>query len=395
MSLLRVENLTKVFGPRPRRGLALFDQGLSRDQIRKKTGLTLGIADVSFEVQKGEIMVIMGLSGSGKSTLVRCINRLIEPTRGRITIDGEDVVAMNRDELLNLRRHRVSMVFQGFALFPHRTVVDNASYGLEVMGVARKKRRDKAYETLELVGLKGWEEHRPVELSGGMQQRVGLARALAVDPEIILMDEALSALDPLIRKDMQNELIDLQRKVAATIIFITHDLDEAINLGDHIVLMKDGLVVQKGTAEQILTNPASRYVERFVEDVDMSTVMTAESVMRKARDVAHDQDGPQTVLRKMRDAGLSEMFVVDSHNVLKGMVRAERVAERARQSGGDGAWFDAQIKTAAPDTTLQDLLPMMTDNRDPIAIIDDKRRLRGVVVIGALLSGLVEGAATS
>lgn len=392
MAILQAEHITKIFGPDPRRALSQVREGATREQIQKKFGLTIGVADVSFEVEKGEILVIMGLSGSGKSTLVRCINRLITPTDGKLYIDGEDVTSMDSRELRDLRRRKLGMVFQRFALFPHRSVVANAEYGLEVMGVSRSKRRDKAMEALELVGLKGWEERSPDELSGGMQQRVGLARALAVDPEIILMDEALSALDPLIRKDMQNELIALQRKLHKTILFITHDLDEAINLGDRIVLMKDGRVVQTGTAEEILTNPASRYVERFVEDVDFSKVLTAESVMKPVHNVVHEGDGPRVALRKMRDSGVSSLFVVNSDGALKGLARAERMSELIdEEDSARRRDYVEQARSVTVDTPLQEVIPMMAERRDVVAVVDDRQRLRGVMVVGALLAGLAEG----
>ncbi len=398
MPILRIEHLSKVFGSHPRRALELIKQRKSREDIREATGQVVGVGDVSFDVERGEILVVMGLSGSGKSTLVRCINRLISPTAGKVWIDDDEVVSMNRRQLLELRRHKVGMVFQNFGLMPHRTVAENAEYGLEVMGESAERRRAEAVKALELVGLKGWESEYPTQLSGGMQQRVGLARALAVDPEIILMDEALSALDPLIRKDMQNELIDLQRKLHKTIVFITHDLDEAITMGDRIVLMKDGYIVQQGTAEEILTNPASRYVERFVEEVDVSRVLTAEAVMKKPQTVAYPSDGPRTVLHKMKDAGLSMMYVVDAHNHLKGLVRAEKAAELAREEGDKPA--DAEMRkrlweqverTVSVDAPLSDIMPMMTVTRDPVAVVDEEDHLKGVVVIGALLAGITEG----
>lgn len=386
---VKVERLSKIFGSNPDRAVDMANEGKSREEIRKATGQTIGIADVTFEVKRGEILVVMGLSGSGKSTLVRCINRLIEPTSGKVYVDGEDVTTMSDKELLYLRRHKIGMVFQNFALFPHRTVLQNAEYGLEVMEKPVKEREDKAMAALKLVGLEGWEHQYPQQLSGGMQQRVGLARALAVDPEIILMDEALSALDPLIRKDMQNELIDLQRSLEKTIIFISHDLDEAINLGDRIILMKDGRVVQEGTAEEILTNPATEYVARFTEDVDKSKVVSARSVMKRIHDVAHSNDGPRTVLRKMREAGMSTIFVVDAHGKLEGMVRAERASELAKsQPGNREGLVDTDVRSVHLDTAIQEILPLMADSRDPVAVVDDNNRLQGVVVIGALLAGL-------
>jgi glycine betaine/proline transport system ATP-binding protein len=334
----------------------------------------------------------MGLSGSGKSTLVRCINRLIEPTSGSILIDDEDVTKMNHKQLLELRRHKLGMVFQNFALFPHRTVLENAEYGLEVMGVDQAERAKKAHDALELVGLKGWEHQIPGELSGGMQQRVGLARALAVDPEIILMDEALSALDPLIRKDMQGELIDLQRKLDKTIIFITHDLDEALNMGDRIVLMKDGLIVQTGTAEDILTNPASRYVERFVEDVEKYKVMSADSIMKKVGEVAYPNDGPRTVMHKIKNSGHSNIFAVDAHGVLQGVIRVQKLDQAIKEGKKNcKELIEPNVPKTDENTPLTDILPMMTESQEPIAVINKENKLKGVIVIGSLLAGLSEG----
>lgn len=395
MPILRAEHIYKIFGPHPQEALQMAQQGKTRQEIQDQTGHTLGVADVSFEVEQGEIVVVMGLSGSGKSTLVRCLNRLMEPTAGRVFIEDDEVTQMGRRELLHLRRHKAGMVFQQFALFPHRTVVDNVAYGLEITGEMNKKqRREKAMKAIELVGLKGWADQLPSSLSGGMQQRVGLARALAADPKIILMDEALSALDPLIRKDMQNELIELQRNLNTTIVFITHDLDEAIHLGDRIVLMKDGWVVQQGTAEEILTNPANRYVERFVEDVDMTEIMSAQTVMRKVRQVAFPSDGPRTVLTKMREAGLSNMFVVDTNWKLKGIANAEHVAKLTQQPEHErkgAAWYSSEPKRISPETPLSSIVPMMAESHEPVAVVDEKDRLKGVIVLGALLGGLAEG----
>ncbi|MGP3999938.1 quaternary amine ABC transporter ATP-binding protein [Streptomyces sp. 8N706] len=275
-----VRNLWKVFGPKADRIPGSADGGLSAEELRQKTGCTAAVRDVSFDVQKGEVFVVMGLSGSGKSTLVRCLTRLIEPTSGELAIDGEDVLAMDRSRLRELRRHRASMVFQHFGLLPHRSVLDNVAYGLEIQGVGKAARRAKAAEIVEKVGLAGFEGRRPSQLSGGQQQRVGLARALAVDPEVLLFDEPFSALDPLIRRDMQEEVIRLHREEGRTMIFITHDLSEALRLGDRIALMRDGRIVQLGTPEEIVVSPADDYVRDFVRDVPREQVVTARSAMR-------------------------------------------------------------------------------------------------------------------
>ena len=396
MPIIKVENLTKVFGEHPRQALDLVRQKKTRKEIVETTGQTVGVAEASFEVREGEILVIMGLSGSGKSTLVRLVNRLIEPTAGKVWIEGEEVTGMTTDELLKLRRHKIGMVFQRFALYPHRTVAENAEYGLEIQGVAPAKRRERAMEILEMVGLKGWEHQLPAQLSGGMQQRVGLARAITTDPDIILMDEALSALDPLIRKDMQNEIIDLQRKLNKTVLFITHDLDEAINMGDRIILMKDGWIVQEGTAEEILTNPANRYVERFVEDVDMAKVVTAGGIMKKIHTVVHPADGPHVILRKLGDAGTSTLFAVDSHGKLTGFVRANKVREAVEAGTKENKGLIEPVqKVVSTETALTEIVPMMAENFDPVAVVDDENVLKGVIVMGTLMSGLAEGSETN
>lgn len=307
MGKIKVKNLTKIFGRNEKQGIKLLQEGFTKDEILKKTGMTVGVNQSSFHVEAGEVFVIMGLSGSGKSTLIRLINRLIEPSYGNIFIDGIDLSEMDKEELRETRRSKLSMVFQNFALFPHRTILENAGYGLEVQGMEKAKKDKIAFESLKLVGLDGYEDQYPNQLSGGMQQRVGLARALATDSDILLMDEAFSALDPLIRKEMQDELLDLQEKVKKTILFITHDLDEALKLGDRIALMKDGKIVQIGTPEEIMTNPADEYVEKFVEDVDKSKVLTASNVMIRPETIDSTKHGPRVALQKMRKTGISSI----------------------------------------------------------------------------------------
>ena len=274
-------NIWKVFGPNEKNVLKNLGKNLSRSEVQEKTGHVVAVKDVSFSVQKGETFVVMGLSGSGKSTLVRCLSRLIEPTAGEVKIDNQDVTLMSNKDLTDLRRNRMSMVFQHFGLFPHRRVIENIGYGLEIRGVKKKDRLDKSMETLKLVGLEGWDQHYPRELSGGMQQRVGLARALAVDPEILIFDEPFSALDPLIRREMQDELISIQKMVQKTMVFITHDFSEAIKMGDHIAIMKDGEISQVGTPEEIVANPVDQYVKDFTEDVPKYKVLSAGKCARK------------------------------------------------------------------------------------------------------------------
>ena len=274
-------NIWKLFGPDEKRIIKNLDKNLSIKEVQEKTGHVVAVKDVSFSIQKGETFVVMGLSGSGKSTLVRCLTRLIEPTAGTVMMDDQDVTKMGTSELLDLRRNKMSMVFQHFGLFPHRTVLENIGYGLEIRGTKKQERTDKSMEVLKMVGLEGWHNNYPRELSGGMQQRVGLARAMAVDPEILIFDEPFSALDPLIRREMQDELLDIQQKLQRTMVFITHDFLEAIKMGDHIAIMKDGEISQVGTPEEIVANPVDQYVKDFCEDVPKYKVLSAGKVMRE------------------------------------------------------------------------------------------------------------------
>ncbi len=391
MEKIVIEGLYKIYGPHPEGVMRMIQEGRSNESIMEKTGHGVGVVDAGFAVKEGEVLVVMGLSGSGKSTLVRCLNRLIDPTAGRILVNGEDVTRLSKRALRNFRQKHFGMVFQNFALFPHRSVVRNVEYGLEVQGVGTEARREAAMKALEQVGLKGWEASMPDQLSGGMQQRVGLARALALDADIMLMDEAFSALDPLIRRDMQDELIDLQEKVRKTIVFISHDLDEAIKLGDRIVLMKDGRLVQEGTAEEILTNPADDYVARFVEGVDVSKVVTAETVMKKSEVMAYMKtDGPKAALRKMEKAGISSIFVRDE-GIVRGIVTA-RNCRKASDRGEKGLApiLDTNIRRVTADTPASELFPLLADSTYPIAVVGEDGHLKGVVVSGSLLAKLGE-----
>mgnify|MGYP001407079179 CR=1 FL=1 len=392
MAKIHVEGLYKIFGPNPKKAMHMLSQGKTKDEIMAAIRHGVGVDNASFEVNEGEIVVIMGLSGSGKSTLVRCLNRLIMPTAGKILIDGQDVMTMGDDELRQLRQRKMGMVFQNFALFPHRTVLENAALGLEIQGVGKEERLKLAEEALSMVGLDGWGESYPRQLSGGMQQRVGLARALALSPDILLMDEAFSALDPLIRRDMQDELINLQEKMHKTIVFISHDLDEALKLGDRIILMKDGAIVQIGTPEQILTSPATDYVARFVEDVDITKVLTAESVMKRSEAVAYLRtDGPRAALRKMRKHNIAHLFVVDHNHRLVGIVSADAAAALAAR--GEEQLAEAvctDIKTVFPNTPAQDLFTIMADLPYPLAVVDENNKFKGVIVRGTLVAALAE-----
>ncbi|MBU9710412.1 glycine betaine/L-proline ABC transporter ATP-binding protein [Bacillus tamaricis] len=366
----------------------MLNEKKSKDEILKETGMTVGVNQASFEVEDGEIFVIMGLSGSGKSTLVRLLNRLINPTSGNVWIDGEDLAQMNDQQLREVRRKKMSMVFQKFGLFPFRTILQNVEYGLEVQGIDKEGRRNKALNSLELVGLKGYEDQFPDQLSGGMQQRVGLARALANDPEVLLMDEAFSALDPLIRKDMQDELLELQTTMKKTIIFITHDLDEALRIGDRIALMKDGSIVQIGTPEEILVKPANDYVEKFVEDVDRSKVLTAQHIMKRPETVNIDKHGPRVALERMQKEGISSMFVVDSNRLLKGYVTADAASEaRKKEINNLKDILQNDIPKVEKETPMVDIFNIIHDSPVPVAVIDNEK-LVGIIVRGAVIGAL-------
>lgn len=388
MPIIKVENLSKIFGKNPSQAQKLLDEGLKKEEILKKTGNTVGVNRASFEVEEGEIFVIMGLSGSGKSTLVRLINRLIEPTEGSVYINDENLAAMDSKNLRRVRREKMSMVFQRFALFPYRTVLQNTEFGLEVQGIDKSDRSKKAKESLELVGLGSFINQFPGQLSGGMQQRVGLARALANDPEVLLMDEAFSALDPLIRKEMQDELLDLQERMQKTILFITHDLDEALRIGDRIALMKDGSIVQIGTPEDILVNPANDYVEKFVEDVDRSKVLTAQHIMKRPETVNIEKHGPRVALERMREEGLSSIYVTDRSRNLKGYVTADNARQAIDENVKDLAQvIETNVPTCDLDTSMNDIFDIIHNSPVPIAVVEDGK-LRGIIVRGAVIGAL-------
>lgn len=387
--IIRVRRLTKIFGPQPERALDMLRQGKSKAEILKELGATVGVHDAEFDVYPGEIFVIMGLSGSGKSTLLRCLNRLIDPTEGEIWIKDQDITRLNEKALRQVRQKRISMVFQQFALFPHRTVLDNVAYGLEVQGIPREDRYERAKQSLALVGLAGWEDKLPGQLSGGMQQRVGLARALCTDPDILLMDEAFSALDPLIREEMQDELLNLQSNMQKTIVFITHDLNEALKLGDRIALMLDGRIVQIGTPEEIVANPANDYVARFVRGVDMTKVLTAQDVMKKPEPVITPKDGPRVALKQMRASGISSIFVVERNRRLLGLLTADAAFEATEKGERDIIRRLSQdFERVFPEQPVEDILPVVANAKAPIAVIDEQERLLGVIVRGSVLEAL-------
>jgi glycine betaine/proline transport system ATP-binding protein len=385
--IIEVQNLYKIFGDEPERAFPLLEQGKSKEEILDRTGCVVAINDANFQVHRGETFVVMGLSGSGKSTVIRCLNRLIEPTRGKVLVDGENIMEMDQEKLRQVRRTTLSMVFQHFGLLPQRSVIGNVEFGLEISGMDKAERREKAAAALELVGLAGYEESRTDELSGGMQQRVGLARALANDPKVLLMDEAFSALDPLIRTQMQDELLALQTKMKKTVVFITHDLDEALKLGDRIVILGSGGVVhQIGTPEEILTEPASDYVRRFVENVDRTKVLTAASLMRKAKPVISPRHGPSMAVRQMEQIGTSTIFVTDQDNRLRGLVHIEDALKHRDGKSLEPILREDEIYTTRPETPLSDLLGMAVASKYPLAVVDEHGDFKGIVDRASILA---------
>ncbi|MEV0838877.1 glycine betaine/L-proline ABC transporter ATP-binding protein [Actinocatenispora sera] len=391
MPAVRADSVYKVFGRRPEQAAKALASGASREQVRAQ-GATAAVIDASFEVAPGEIFVVMGLSGSGKSTLIRMLNGLWRPTAGTVEIDGIDISKMRPKQLRELRQRKVSMVFQHFALLPHRSVLDNAAYPLEVKGEPTAVRRQKAREALAMVGLEGWEESLPSQLSGGMQQRVGLARAFAAGTDVLLMDEAFSALDPLIRRDMQTQLLELQSRLGKTIVFITHDLNEAMRVGDHIAVMRDGRIVQIGTAEEILTDPANDYVAQFVADVDRTRVLTASSIMEPPVATIGVGGGPRAAAKTMRENQISALFVLGRDRTLAGVVREGPTSEALRHGESSlSSLLDHDIVKIGPDTPVADLFAPAAETPVPLAVVDDDDKLLGVIPRVTLLAALGNG----
>lgn len=384
------EHLYKVFGRNPKQAVRRLEAGQTREQV--KDAGTAAVIDASFTVAPGEIFVIMGLSGSGKSTIIRMLNGLFEATSGSVKVRGESVTDTTPTKLRELRRDRVSMVFQHFALLPHRTVADNVAYPLQLRGVKKAERLAKAEEILDLVGLAGWGDKLPSALSGGMQQRVGIARALAADPDVLLMDEAFSALDPLIRREMQEQLLELQQKLQKTIVFITHDLNEAMLLGDRIAVMRDGRIVQIGTPEDILTDPANDYVEQFVQDVDRARVLTAGNVMERPRAVVTETAGPRTALKQMRDAYSAAAYVVGRDRKLLGIVSDRDAMKLVRKGENSIASVLRRVpQSVQKDEILMNLFVPAVESPLPLAVVDADGRLAGVIPRVTLLAALGPG----
>ena len=402
--MIRVDGVTKIFGPEPKSALTLLQEGKTKSEIQSETGHIVGVDNASFEVRTGEVFAIMGLSGSGKSTLIRCVNRLIEPTAGKVFLqeneeDEQEITAMSEDQLRYLRRNRMSMVFQHFALFPHRSVLSNTVYGLEIRGRARREREDIGMKTLEMVGLKEWANSYPSELSGGMQQRVGLARALATEAKIMLMDEAFSALDPLIRVNMQEELKKIQAELARTILFITHDLDEAMYVGDRLAIMEEGAIVQAGTPEEILVNPRSEYVARFVEQADPTGVITAGTIARSFESESFERVREAGGVKYLARRGYPEIeFGLDGDHRLAEVLVSESRAEIR-------PLFDVVDDTALPlperrrhdvvltcpsGANLRKLLQGRRHTTLPVVVLDEQGRTKGVVDETELIVGILE-----
>lgn len=385
---IKVQGLYKVFGKDPEKALELVKEGCDKKKVLQQTGHTVGVCDVNLDVIEGEILVIMGLSGCGKSTLERCLNLLIRPDRGHIWVDGVDITTLSGKELREFRRKKIGMVFQNFALLPHRTVLQNVAYGLEIQGVPEEDRKERAMRVIKTAGLSGYEGKRPSELSGGMKQRVGLARALANDPDIMLMDEAFSALDPIIRKGMQDELLNLQKEVRKTIVFVTHDLEEALKLGDRIALMKDGRIIQIGRPRDILLDPANDYVRSFVHGVDRSHALTIVEVMDAPGPTVLANEPTQAALKVMERERLTRLFIVDNHRRLQGMVRIEDIISAKRKDQPVGELMDRGVAKVTPSAPLKELLPILLRTDHPTPVVDESDVFIGLVTPDRVISTL-------
>ncbi len=388
-NIISIKNVYKLYGNNRTEAVAMLESGADKDAVYRKTGVTAALSDINLDIKKGEIFVIIGLSGSGKSTLLRCLNRLHRQTSGSITFEGVDLGGMNQQELLALRRNKISMVFQSFGLMDHRDVLGNVAYGLEVKGMSKPEREQKAMNLISMVGLDGWEHKSCNQLSGGMRQRVGIARALANDPEVLLMDEPFSALDPLVRRDMQFELLSLQRKLKKTVIFVTHDIDEAFKLGDTVAIMRDGKIVQVGTPEQMSAHPADDYVRDFIGAADKTKVLTVKNIMMTPTCLMRRADGAEHAIREMRKNALSTVYVVDDDLRLEGVLTITE-AIRARRDGlSVGEVMASNIATTTEDALVADILPIAAEAIYPIAVTDTEHRLRGIVTKAGVLSSLV------
>ncbi len=387
-TLLKVENLSKLYGADKKDAIKLRNKGLNKDEVYDKTKVTIALWDVNLEVKNKEIFVIIGLSGSGKSTLVRCFNMLNELTSGNIYYDGKDISKYNKKELNEYRREKVSMVFQGFGLMSHRNVLGNVEYGLEVKGVSKEERHKKSKEVISMVGLEGLEDEPISSLSGGMKQRVGIARALANDPEVLLMDEPFSALDPLVKKDMQFELLTIQRKLDKTIIFITHDINEAFKLGDRVAIMKDGEVIQIDTPERMTSHPATDYVRQFIDSADKTQVISVKNVMITPNSLVRLRDNPKLAIKAMRDNDVSSAYVISEKTKFQGVITLDDTLRAQREGLNLSDILIRDIMTTSPDAILSDIISDATESRFPLAVVDEDNNLKGIVSKVHVLSSM-------
>lgn len=387
--IIQAQNVSKLYGLNKADAAKLMQEGADKDVVYKKTGTTVALWDVSLDIRRGEIFVIIGLSGSGKSTMVRCFNWLNKPTSGRILFEGRNLATLSKKELLEYRRNKISMIFQSFGLMSHRDVLGNVSYGLEVKGMSREERERKSREVISMVGLEGWEHQSCDSLSGGMRQRVGIARALASDPEVLLMDEPFSALDPLVRRDMQFELLQIQRKLEKTVIFITHDIDEAFKLGDRVAIMRDGKLIQIDTPERMSANPADEYVRKFIDSADKSKVLSVRNIMITPSSLVRLGDGVDHAIHEMRKNALSTVYVVDDKLRLKGILPI-REAIRARQEHlAIADVVETDVQTTNVDALVADIMPLSAESPYPLAVVDEDNRLKGIVTKASVLASLV------
>lgn len=387
-TIIKVQNATKLYGNNKSDAIKLIKEGADKETIQKKTGVTVALWDVSFEVKRGEIFVIIGLSGSGKSTLVRCFNKLNKLTSGKIYFEDSDVEKLSKKELLEYRRNKISMVFQNFGLMSHRTVLENVAFGLEIKKMPREERELKAMEMISMVGLDGW-ENSPIErLSGGMKQRVGLARALANDPEVLLMDEPFSALDPLVKRDMQFELLSIQEKLQKTVIFITHDINEAFKLGTTVAIMRDGKVIQIDTPQNMFTNPADEYVSKFIDSADRGKVFTAKHAMVTPSCLIKPKDPPTQAINEMRSNGVSTAYAVDERMGFLGILTIDSALHAKNKNLPLSSFIITDVPTTNPETQLSDILQLAADSKYPIAVVDEQNRLKGILSRSAVLSSL-------
>ncbi len=386
--ILRVERLVKLYGLNKQSARELLKKGADKKEVLRQTGVTVAVDNVSFDVKKGEIFVLIGLSGSGKSTVIRCVNMLQQPTSGKIMFEEQDIGSLSRSELIEFRRTKASMVFQNFGLMSHRDVLSNVAYGLEVRGIKKEEREKKAMEMISMVGLDGWEHKSISSLSGGMRQRVGIARALTNDPDMLLMDEPFSALDPLVRRDMQFELLSIQRKMNKTILFITHDIDEAFKLGDRIAIMRDGRIIQNGTAGEMASSPADDYVRDFIDSADKSRVLCAKNIMITPTSLIRVRDGAGNALSAMKKGGVSSAYVIDEKMVFLGVLTLEDAMKAKTENLPIDSFILRDVDRVFQETIIADIMPLAAQTRFPIAVIDEESRLKGIVSKAAVLSSL-------